>query len=150
MNTHLGTWLKRFHLRKVEFHTKYQTGEPADLMTANVLTSGKPDDPMCYPVLDLDFRCQLLTSTSGHCHLVIEKQVTREQYDKLLTVLRDIGLYDEGCYKNWKRAGFTGVRLPWICKEKGDSKDFDPDAPEAVADDTELDTPPPTATEASK
>jgi hypothetical protein len=119
---HLGTWLKNFHLRKVDLGSKYQIGEPAEMLAANVLTSGSPDDPMCYPVLDLDFPCQLLESTNGNSHLVIQKQITREQYNKLLTTLMDIGLYDKGCYSNWLRAGFTGVRLPWITKTGVDSQ----------------------------
>lgn len=135
---HLGTWLKKFHLRKVEFYTKYQRGEPADITTANVLTSGGPDDVMHYPVLDIDYPCQLFTSSSGHHHLVIEKQLTREQYDKLLRVLNEVGLYDDGCLKNWFKAGFTGVRLPWICKEGGESKDHDP------GDDSEVEAVSPT------
>lgn len=74
------------------------------------------------PLLDLDFRAALLpSSTKGHYHLYLERAVSTENYRKLLRVLVEVGLIQEGFAKealDGKRG--TTLRLPWV--KKGEDK----------------------------
>lgn len=95
------------------------------------LKSAKTPQYRHKPVLDLDVSCMLLpSSTKGHHHLYIDKALTTEQYDKLLKVMVEVGLYNEGCYKTWKQHGSTFVRLPWVEKKEEDTKGYITGVPE--------------------
>jgi hypothetical protein len=69
------------------------------------------------PVLDIDLPVQVLpSSTPGHSHLFIDKELTWEQYTRLLYVLADIGIIETGYRTASLVRGYTAVRLPWIKK----------------------------------
>lgn len=69
------------------------------------------------PMLDLDFPAAVIpSSTEGHCHLYIDRDLTWEQYEKLLDVMAEIGLLEAGYVAASKARGRTFLRLPWIKK----------------------------------
>ena len=93
-----------------------------DINEASVTTSqvaGSPD--MHKPVLDIDLPVKVVPSTTKghHHHLYIDKAMTWEQYLKLLDVLADVGIIEEGYAGASEQRGFTAVRLPWVKKEEG-------------------------------
>lgn len=69
------------------------------------------------PMLDFDFPVALVpSSTPGHSHLYMDRQLTWEQYEKLLTVMAEIGLLEAGYVEASKRRRCTFLRLPWVKK----------------------------------
>lgn len=130
---HLGRLLQMLHLRKVDFiKDREAPGQAVDTPEqANVMCSADPAakglNPH-FPVLDFDFPVGLFESTNQGAHLVLLKGLSVEDYDKLLKVLVEVGLYQEGNYNLWKKRGYTCVRLPWVVKstaEKGSGDDDD-------------------------
>lgn len=70
------------------------------------------------PVLDIDMAVAVLpSSTEGHHHLFIDHEMTWSQYEKLLTVLADVGIIERGYLGACKARKHSAVRLPWIKKE---------------------------------
>ena len=63
-----------------------------------------------YPVLALE------SSTPGHSHLYIDKELTWDQVQKVLDVLAEVGLVEEGYVAASKRRGVTHLRVPWLKK----------------------------------
>lgn len=91
---------------------------------ANVVTSRmKPptsgfDEQLHMPVIDLDFPAHLEpSSTEGHFHLYLDWAITWAQYLKLLTVMTELGLVEEGYLLASYKRGYTTVRLPHVKKE---------------------------------
>lgn len=88
---------------------------------ANIVTSEVADSG-CYgglhrPVLDIDFPCKLIpSSTPGHFHLYMDRELSWHQYKKLLTVLAEVGLIESGYLRASLERCYTAVRLPWISK----------------------------------
>lgn len=69
------------------------------------------------PLLDLDFPAAVIpSSTEGHCHLYIDKLLTWDQYERLLDVMAEIGLLEDGYVKASKARRCTFLRLPWVKK----------------------------------
>lgn len=69
-------------------------------------------------VLDIDHDSELIpSSTPGHFHLYIDREIPRDKYFALLAAMVDAGLIEDGYVEAAKRRGFTCVRLPWIKKE---------------------------------
>ena len=92
----------------------------ADVLTSEVADQlgdeGRPNG-MHKPVLDLDFPAKLLdSSTPGHHHLLIDKEMSWEQYVKMLDVLAEVGILQQGYVNASKERKFTCVRLPWVKK----------------------------------
>ena len=78
----------------------------------------KPATDLHKPVLDLDIPAVLLpSSTEGHFHLYIDKEMSWKSYKKLLTVLAEVGIIEEGYLRASVARKYTAVRLPWIKKE---------------------------------
>lgn len=70
------------------------------------------------PALDIDWPCQLIeSSTPGHFHLYIDKPLTWAHYVKLLTVMAEVGLLEEGYVGASLRDGATILRRPGVKKE---------------------------------
>lgn len=70
------------------------------------------------PVLDLDFPCQLVeSSTPGHYHLYLETEMGWSEYDELLECLTRLGLLEQGFYTASQKEKQTYVRPPWVKKE---------------------------------
>lgn len=69
------------------------------------------------PVLDIDFPAQLIPSTTeGHYHLLLDLPMEWPVYVKLLDVLAEVGVIEEGYALAAKRRGYSAVRLPWVPK----------------------------------
>jgi hypothetical protein len=69
--------------------------------------------------LDIDHRVRVVpSSTEGHSHLYIDVPLEWEQYEKLLKVLAEIGVVEEGYVGASIRRRATHLRLPWVRKEE--------------------------------
>jgi len=74
------------------------------------------------PLLDIDFPAAVIpSSTEGHCHLYIDKELEWKEYKKLLNVLADLGIIEHGYRGASLARGYSALRLPWI-KKKEDEK----------------------------
>lgn len=81
------------------------------------------------PLLDIDFEAQLLpSSTPGHYHLYLDKQITQSSYFELLRVLARCGIIQQGYADAAIERGATSLRLPWIKKDDWAANQADPDA----------------------
>lgn len=79
------------------------------------------------PVLDLDFPVTVIpSSTPGHFHLYLDRELTWPQYRKLLEVLAEIGLIQDGYADTAIKRGYSAVRLPWVKKMPLPRPDFEP------------------------
>lgn len=96
--------------------------EPTDdLKRADVILSTVAGDysgeRLHRPVLDVDLPVHVLpSSTPGHNHLYIDKEMTWSQYSKLLGVLADVGIIERGYARACESRKHSAVRLPWIKK----------------------------------
>jgi hypothetical protein len=73
------------------------------------------DSDLHLPCIDIDLPIEAIPSkTVGHYHLYIEKPLTYEQYDKLLSVMAEVGIVEEGYWKAFQTQKMTLVRLPPI------------------------------------
>lgn len=69
------------------------------------------------PVIDIDFPAHLEPSTTeGHFHLYLNKEVEWDKFLKVLEAMRDAGLVEEGYYEMTKRRGQAFVRRPGVHK----------------------------------
>lgn len=63
------------------------------------------------PALDIDLSCKLIpSSTEGHFHLYIDKPMTWKSYQRLLTVLADVGILERGYAEVSTRQEMTILR----------------------------------------
>lgn len=87
-------------------------------VVSSELDDGYPDrTPLHRVVLDIDWQAELVPSTTpGHYHLYINKAMTWDQYVKLLDVMAEVGLLQQGYVTASKVRKATMVRLPWIKK----------------------------------
>lgn len=71
------------------------------------------------PILDLDLPSKYIpSSTPGHGHLYIDKLLPEEQYRKLIDVLVECGILQEGIKIHQMDAeGMTAARLPGLVKK---------------------------------
>lgn len=69
-------------------------------------------------LLDLDAIPVALvpSSTPGHNHLYIWHEVTTEQLNKLVNVLNEIGILQDGIVRGWMERGKLYLRKPGIMK----------------------------------
>lgn len=71
------------------------------------------------PVIDCDYGIQTVASTTpGHYHLYIDKELTWEQYKALLDGFYAAGLIEKAWYQHALRHQRSYVRLPHIKKPK--------------------------------
>lgn len=74
-------------------------------------------DKRHYPILDLDFPCELIpSSTEGKFHLYMNKEVTWLQYQNVLTAMAAAGLLEPGFVGASIAAGTTFLRKPGVYK----------------------------------
>lgn len=74
------------------------------------------------PVLDIDFPAKLIpSSTEGHFHLYLDKEMPWSTYEKLLAALAEAGIIEEGYAKASIARRYSTVRLPW---EKKDIRNY--------------------------
>lgn len=80
------------------------------------LTQGFDNTHM--PVLDIDYSAELIPSTTpGHFHLYLNREISWEQYRRLLLSMADCGLLEEGFMDASLGRGKSFVRLPHVKKE---------------------------------
>lgn len=92
--------------------------EEASVLTSAVSTTEGIHLDLHKPVLDIDFPVVALpSSTPGHSHLYIDKAMPWDDYEKLLVVLVEIGLLEEGYLGASRMRHYTAVRAPWVKKE---------------------------------
>ena len=73
------------------------------------------------PMLDIDFPAAVIpSSTEGHCHLYIDKELEWKDYKKLLNLLADLGIIEHGYRGASLARGYSALRLPWIKKDEKD------------------------------
>lgn len=74
-------------------------------------------DNIHLPVLDFDFPCKLVeSSTPGHFHLYLDKPMTWDKYRQLLNCLDAARLLNHEWVKKAYRDGKTFVRAPGVKK----------------------------------
>ena len=95
---------------------------------ANIVTSELKDGSGLHSVvLDIDMDAELVpSSTPGHFHLYIDKAMTWEQYQMLLSTLSAVGIIEPGYEGASNARGFTAVRLPWVKKPLPPQPEFMP------------------------
>lgn len=87
-----------------------------DIAKAHIILSAD-DDGLHRPVLDIDFPAALIpSSTPGHFHLYLDKQLEGPRYMKLLDALAEAGIIEQGYASVSKARGYTSARLPWVKK----------------------------------
>lgn len=70
------------------------------------------------PVIDIDFPCYVIpSSTPGHFHLYLDKEISWQDYEFVLFSMKRAGLIDPGFYDESVRKRQTFARLPWIKKD---------------------------------
>lgn len=80
------------------------------------------DDFEHQPVLDIDFPAALVPSTTpGHFHLYLNHTMTWGDYSKLLGVLHEVGIIEDGFYKMAMKREQTFVRMPGVKKKPGEN-----------------------------
>lgn len=96
-----------------------------DADKANIITSKLDGLPEHALVLDLDFPATLIpSSTPGHFHLVLDKQVEWDKAVLVLDAMAAAGLLEDGYVKASKARGYTAIRVPWVKKiEKKEEDD---------------------------
>jgi hypothetical protein len=78
------------------------------------------------PILDIDLSATILpSSTFGHGHLYINKAMPWEDYEKLLNVLAEVGIIEQGYADASIEREHTAVRLPWVRKDQGTYEEID-------------------------
>ena len=102
----------------------------SDIKQAQVITS-RVEYPQVTgdhkPVLDIDFPVQCVPSTTpGHFHLYMDKELSWDQYKTLLHALAEAGIIEDGYRWASIAREYTAVRVPWVRKEP----QTEPPAPE--------------------
>lgn len=81
------------------------------------LVSSETHDGKQLPVIDCDYPIQAVpSSTTGHYHLYIDKELSWVQYKSLLDGLYGAGLIQEAWYYNALQERRSYVRLPHVKK----------------------------------
>jgi hypothetical protein len=71
------------------------------------------------PALDIDFPARLLpSSTEGHFHLYLDKIMYWEDYAKLLRVMAEVGILEQGYVTASLERKMTCLRKPGLVKPK--------------------------------
>lgn len=69
-------------------------------------------------IIDVDFPVYALpSSTPGHSHLYIDKEITFEDLSNILQAMADAGIVEEGYNEACQEQGMSCVRTPWTKKE---------------------------------
>lgn len=95
-----------------------------DLSKANLISSKVKGTTRHKPIFDLDFEAALLpSSTEGHYHLYLDKELTNDQMERLVRVLHEIGILAQGNLNQWTRNKAQFLRVPWVRKTKESKSD---------------------------
>lgn len=98
--------------------------EEVSIFDANLIGSRLQNTQTHRLMLDLDFECELVpSSTPGRYHLYANKFLHHEDMDKLVNTLVEVGILNEGIKTmQWDANGELALRLPWV--KKGDDRSF--------------------------
>lgn len=123
-----GQWM----LKNVEFNSYGDLHDfdwVSDPDEAQAITSIVRDEDYSAPLygfyeskhrllIDVDFPVKAIpSSTPGHTHLYIDKEVDWEQVENVLQALAAAGIVEQGYADACQDQGFTTLRLPWVKKE---------------------------------
>jgi hypothetical protein len=93
--------------------------EEATVVTSETESPTLKNDfqPKHKPVLDIDLPVKVVeSSTPGHHHLFIDKEMPWSDYAKLLAVLAEVGIIEEGYLGAALMREHTAVRLQGVTK----------------------------------
>lgn len=91
-----------------------------DVNEANAITSATVTGKHKL-VIDIDFPMYIVpSSTPGHGHLYIDKEIEWPRLVEILGALADAGIVEEGYAAASIDQGFTTVRAPWTKKSEGE------------------------------
>jgi hypothetical protein len=102
-----------------------------NIFDAQLITSKVNNDYNHHrPILDFDFPVSVVKSSSGNSHVYIDKVLTEIQMDRLVDVLVEVGLLQEGVGNSWLRHKMLTLRPPWVKKgvDESWSQQHDPNA----------------------
>lgn len=86
--------------------------KPTESKPANLITSKTEKDNIHLPCFDIDMPCRLVPSkTPGHYHLLIEKEMTWENYQLMLNALAIVGVVEQGYVEASRNLGRTAIRV---------------------------------------
>jgi hypothetical protein len=87
----------------------------SDLEEANIITSEHYGYHKV--LLDIDMPVKILpSSTEGHFHLFIDKELDTEAYFSLVEAFVNAGIVESGYLEASYARGYTAVRVPWVPK----------------------------------
>lgn len=103
---------------RMTYDVKDGVRSPAGLEKALVISSAVEGSVVAHrPALDIDHPVRVVpSSTPGHHHLFIDVDMTWAQYSKLLDVLAEVGVIEQGYADVSKVREATYLRLPWVKK----------------------------------
>lgn len=116
------TLKRRRYIKTEKFLDEYGGSVPEQLIestgtAANLVSSSTSVDHIHLPVLDLDFPCNLVrSSTPGHYHLYLDKPVEWKRYKLLLKCLVEAGLLNPEWVRKAYKDEKTFVRAPGVTK----------------------------------
>lgn len=86
--------------------------KPTESKPANLITSKTDKEGVHLPCFDIDMPCRLVPSkTPGHYHLLIEKEMSWENYQLMLNVLAIVGIVEQGYVDASKALGRSAIRV---------------------------------------
>lgn len=87
------------------------------------------------PVFDIDFPVYCVpSSTEGHYHLYIEKDISWHQLYKILMAFRAAKIIQEGWFQGCVKRGFASVRPPWLKKGQKPKEPWKPVEAKVITD----------------
>lgn len=102
-----------------------------ELENAEVISSEVRGTSMHTVMLDIDMPCFAIPSSTPNCyHLYIDKQLTWEQYMKLIEVLGEVGILQSGYVAATQMRKASFLRPPWV--QKGKELQVHTQTPEAL------------------
>lgn len=95
----------------------YSSRDQCGINQAEVVSSSLVGSKMHAPALDIDLPAWLIpSSTSGHNHLYLDRELTWRQYKRLLKALGRAGILEKGYVKASIKRKETHLRVPWVDK----------------------------------
>lgn len=99
---------------------EWESGDTERVMVprdeANLVSSRLVNDKHA-PAIDIDLPCELIeSSTPGHFHLFIEKEMSWEQYEAILIALTNAGVVEAGYLSASQARQQTFLRRPGVTK----------------------------------
>lgn len=105
-----------------EYDASSDRYEVPELHGANAVSSEIQGKPGYHKLaIDLDVPAVLIpSSTPGHSHLYIDKEMSWRQYNRVLRALNEAGILEPGYVKVSRDRKATFLRVPWERKSFGD------------------------------